>query len=518
MQSATKYIYTERKNNVYQASDVIEWNISPVDPIINTKDLYIAMEVTLQSSQYKVCPSFRSGLSGLIRVLTVSAGTGTVLESISNYGLIYGTRNYYENTDSLFFRKTMHEGQPLKTVLDDSSCNQYFDATASTDVYKKVEVILPLYLSGCLSPDRADPFINMATKGLNIKIDTETAISSLQIVQAPLYNVVNDIVVRTGTFGGYENDSGYCIYDVDSSNKYVILKNVNDPLPEDAYTDPDIKFVLSANVEKPAHLFLVGQKIMIGNVQYEVKKIEIYDDGEGQYRIKLTTERDLNGVSEDDVLFVDATVVDANYNLANVRMNVNTILPTENVVNEIANKINKSNYSFNIFSFTDYPVNISANSKNNSLKVVCNNTMATGIICLPQNSLSNSLFEDSMKLDKQTPYSYNFLLYNSIAVPSKLVDLRKFNNTNTYLYNAVALREMHKALTSCKWNVNNLLEPSNQFFVGRELAKRDYYYNCNNELTLNINYENIDNGVLMHCVICHERTIICTAGNVQVII
>lgn len=517
MQSATKYVYTERKNNVYVAGDVIEWNLSPVDPFINTKELYIAMEVQLQSTQYKLSPSAMAGLSGLIRVLTVSAGDGTVLESISNYGLIYATRNYYENTDSIFFRKVMHEGLPNKNVIDDSSCNQYLDATAKSDVYKRVEVLLPLYLSGCLSPDRSDVFPNIATKGLNIKIDTSDVPTSLMIVKAPLYKAVMGYSVETGTYGGYAEDEAYLTYaEASQGDTLIVLKCIQDSQPE------GVNAVLSANVENPAHLFMVGQYITVKDRDYKIENITVLDDAQGDFRIviKLVTEL-LEDISVDDPVYVSLNPnydTNSNYNLSNVRMNINTILPGHATLKSMQSQIESGNYRLNIFSFTDYPVNISTGSKNNSLKINCRNTMATGVICLPQNSINNNVQRDSYQNDKEEPYNYNFLLYNAIAVPSKLVDLRKFNDDdNKYLYNAVALREMHKALTSCKWQVNNLLAPKEQWFVGRELAKTGFYYNCNNELTLNINYVDVSN-ILMHCVLCHEREIICSMNSIQVII
>ena len=84
--------------------------------------------------------------------------------------------------------------------IDDSSCDQCLDATNfsngdavanpnsyKSDVYKQLELIVPLYLSGLLYQDNVLP--NIALRGLRVKIELNNIETIMQIVTAPLYKL-----------------------------------------------------------------------------------------------------------------------------------------------------------------------------------------------------------------------------------------------------------------------------------------------------------------------------------------
>lgn len=512
VRTSSKYLYTMRKNNEYHESDVMEYNIPAENMLLNTKETYQVMIVKLASKQYKLCPDERAGLNGFIRNFQASSGTGQVVESIANYGILYANKDYYESSQSMDNRKYLHEGKPNKTVIDDSSACQYLDATESdpSKVYKTVEACLPFYLSGCLSPHRDKVFPNVALKGLNVRVELANAETALQAVKAPLYTAKDYQNFKTLTYGGYDSETGYAVLsNIEAGNDTLLLKNVTNVLSTES---EDFKRVLSADVSKPAHLFMVGQHVVVSHVDgseetYEIKTVTMDQNNIAlQFTTVLTED-----VEEDDSVYVSTETQynDLNFTLSNVRMNLGLVETQPQYIESMLRRVKAGTFQFDIFSFTDYGMNISSNSNNNSLKINCRNTRALSLISIPQSAKANSVLESSYTSDKNEPRDYNLSLYNNIIVPSKLVPLDKFNNANKALYNAVALREMEKALRACPgWSVNNLKNPCEQFFIGRQLATKGFSYNCNNELTLNINYNEVK-ALLMHNFICHLRRVDC---------
>ena len=78
-----------------------------------------------------------------------------MLETLDNYAFLQALKYRYESTESGDNLRYLHEGKPNKTVLDDSSCNQYVNAQAFTDHFKMVEVTAPsTYLAASVHSDR----------------------------------------------------------------------------------------------------------------------------------------------------------------------------------------------------------------------------------------------------------------------------------------------------------------------------------------------------------------------------
>ena len=101
------------------------------------------------------------------------------------------------------------------------------------------------------------------------------------------------------------------------------------------------------------------------------------------------------------------------------------------------------------------------------------------------------------------PRSYNYLLYNNILVPDRTVKLQRLVDGN---YDAVALREQMLALHASGWEVNNVRDSKDHFFLGRRLALLGYSYDTMGQITLNINYSKV-NALMMHNFLMHKRQI-----------
>ena len=169
----------------------------------------------------------------------------------------------------------------------------------------------------------------------------------------------------------------------------------------------------------------------------------------------------------------------------------------------IISKVKAGKFNFDIFSYTDYPRNISNSSLNNTLPLNCRNQRAKALLSIPQASTAHSVETDSFAPAMNTPRSYNYLLYNNILVPDRTVKLGRVVDGN---YDAVALREQMLALHAAGREVNNVRDSHEHFFLGRRLALPGYSYDTLGQVTLNVNYSQVA-ALMMHNFLMHKRQI-----------
>lgn len=518
-------VYTDRKNNIYKNSDEINFYIPPTFKFLNPKDLYMIANLKL-TGNLKTCVSDRAGAYSLFRSVQTSSGDGsTVFEVLDNYAILDALRQYYTATESLNNLRYLHEGKPNKSYIGDSSANQYCDPTKSTGHQKTVELCLPLYLSGLCKPDREKVLVNLALNGLRIKIQLNNPETVCQVIKAPLFEMKNGRPQKvSGEYGGYDTSQGYLIKkQVDGDDKTVILKN--DYLNYE--TDFSGKKVLSPAIKNPAHLFAIGQTVNISGNDYKIEKIEVKkddEDDEKSYQIHLTFESSLSSSPEENtVVYIKAdnvTNTEENFELSRVRMNVSHVNTDPSYIDSIVDKINKGEMNIEYDTYTDYGVNISAGSNNNSLYINARNGRAKSILSVGQNALANSFEEDSFKPDtgaESNSYrDYNYNLYG-VVTPDRMVKLNRFNDKS---FNAIALREMMLSLNAAGISVNTVREAYEHFFIGRRLALPGYSYNCNRpnegQIRLNVNFNSVTS-LLMHNFLMHKRQLQIRPGSMQVV-
>ena len=528
-------IYTERKNYTYQSEDEIQIYIPPSVALLNTKDCYLIANLKV-TGKLKACVSERAGAYALFRSVTIMSGDGQqVIETLDNYAIMQALQYYYSQAESINNLRTLHEGKPNKVTLGDTSCNQYVDAQSfvnngigASGCHNNIEVLLPLYLSGCLKPSRIKVFPNIALNGLRIKIQLNNAETALQVVRAPLYEYDAILgVKKTGTFGGYTKDSSYTLNGaVANGNNELTLRCTLDNL------QAGNNRVLSPNVEKPAHLFVVGQTIQVDTAQAEqeeftVNAVDIVKttvDSVDQYRIKLTLSGNLvnNAADRANVnikLDTDSGSKDQglNFEFSQVRMNVGFVQPPPKYLQSVVKQIEAGKMNFDILTYTDFPVNISQNSNNNSLYINSRNNRGKALLSIPQGGKANSVAEDSFKPDRETVRDYQYILYK-VLTPDKRVNLNRFNLES---HNAQALREMMLSLDAADIRVNNIKDSYEHFFIGRRLALPGYSYNCNRpqdgEIRLNVNYKEVGESLMMHNFMVHLRQVQVQAGQINIV-
>lgn len=274
--------------------------------------------------------------------------------------LLQALKYRYESTESGDNLRYLHEGLPNKTVIDDTSCNQYCNASNANSspadsAHKMVEVTVPLYLSGCLSPLRQDVFPCVATRGLRIKLELNTADTVLQAIKAPLFNLVNGANEPTSTFDGYSEDGGYAVQaTVADGSDVVVLKKATDLI------GGGISRVLSPDNAAPPHLFSAGQWIKLkttANAPNDIADAQIKSVAIVGNRVQLTLESNLvTGCAVDAAVWVntDSSKDDMGFELTSVRMNVGNVETPGGYLENIVSKVKSGKFNFDIFSYTDW--------------------------------------------------------------------------------------------------------------------------------------------------------------------
>ena len=296
------FLYSQRKNNLYSAGDTIDFYIPETMAIINPKETHLIFNLRMKGSQFKACPNGLIGANALFRNVTISNGDQTkVIETLNNYAWVYASKAWCEQNESGDKLKMMHEGKPSKMYMD-KTANQYVKGGAKTsdDCFQYVQVTLPLYLSGHLyNRDSVCP--NLLTNGCRIKIELNNIEQIMEAMTAPLYtndpnyNAVNNAhlpgVLSSQSGGGYSATTGYGVYQrVDDTN--VTLLNVNDSLNQ--VDGENVTRCLTENMPSPPHLFLVGQKIYVGDAEHTITAISYVSDEDDENRVQLTVAEELD--------------------------------------------------------------------------------------------------------------------------------------------------------------------------------------------------------------------------------
>jgi hypothetical protein len=198
---------------------------------------------------------------------------------------------------------------------------------------------------------------------------------------------------------------------------------------------------------------------------------------------------------------------------------VGTVDPPQDYLNDILKLSQSGKLQFDITSYSLFNKNISAGSLSNSLVINATNTRAKSLICIPVMSKRDILIDTFQSVAMGTSHnnelqSYSLKLYNNVIVPDRLVPLTPYNNGG---FNAICQREQMLSAGACGWEVNNVQEMDQHFFIGRRLAMKGYSYNCQGQIELNVNYKQNSDPFVMACYVVHKRRIIVNDNNVSVV-
>ena len=186
-------------------------------------------------------------------------------------------------------------------------------------------------------------------------------------------------------------------------------------------------------------------------------------------------------------------------------LNVGTVDPPQEYLQEVMGLVQSGKMRFDITSYTLFNKNISSGSLSNALVLNAMNQRAKSLLCIPI-LLGTDALKDTFQSVVQAGnelQSYSLKLYNNVIVPDRLVPLTPYNDGN---FNAICQREQMLSAGAASWEVNNITDMHNHFFIGRRLAMQGYSYDTKGMIELDINYKAND-ALLMQCFLVHKRSI-----------
>jgi hypothetical protein len=278
------------------------------------------------------------------------------------------------------------------------------------------------------------------------------------------------------------------------------------------------KAVLSDDRDNPSHLFCVGQKIAVEGIVDDFTTSNVTVNGDN--RIVLTVSNALAvAVNAGDAVHILTYSNDGDVAISNFALNVGTVDPPQEYLNDIMKKSQSGKLQFDITSYTLFNKNISSGSLSNSLVINAMNTRAKSLICIPIMSKREVLIDTFQSVGMGTSHnnelqSYSLKLYNNVIVPDRLVPLTPYNSGG---FNAICQREQMLSAGACGWEVNNIQNMDQHFFIGRRLAMKGYSYDCKGSIELNVNYKQNADAFVMGCYVVHKRRIIVNDANVSVV-
>jgi hypothetical protein len=164
----------------------------------------------------------------------------------------------------------------------------------------------------------------------------------------------------------------------------------------------------------------------------------------GNHRIVLTVSNALAvAVHAGEEVYISTYSNDGDVAISNFALNVGTVDPPQDYLNDILKLSQRGKLQFDITSYSLFNKNISAGSLSNSLVINATNTRAKSLVCIPVMSKRDILINTFQSVAMGTSHnnelqSYSLKLYNNVIVLDRLVPLTPYNSGG---FNAICQRE-----------------------------------------------------------------------------
>ena len=173
-----KVVLSDRQQE-YNPKDEITIMLDGNDiSLLNGKNSYLRCLVKISGNLPAELDINGGGGHSLLERVDIYTGDGaTLLEQLEDLPVFMGVKNYFDKTSGLTNMRNLLEGLPPTSTF---SSNYFENDGVGGLVFKEVELLLPLYMSGVLYGDSVFPVI--ATNGLMIKIQLADAKRALRII------------------------------------------------------------------------------------------------------------------------------------------------------------------------------------------------------------------------------------------------------------------------------------------------------------------------------------------------
>lgn len=523
-----KSIITDR-NSEYVASDVIELFIPPeVVPMLNPAETYLKFIIDVKNTNLCVQPDERAGAASLISEIQVFDGQNqTLLEQLEDFNSWTATYNHYNQTSGLRNMRALMEGQSRSQ--DGFVTSLYYTPQLITgNVYRPVEVCLPLHMSGIFSP-KSSVFPVLLTNGLRLRFTMEQDVKALRLVTTAGVTTVAAPAIGTLTTETYVN------VPTTSDNPQGLVFQIATVIPAAApVTQIDVLKTATGATQVDCNSntcpFRVGQQIgykdAAGNLYNLGTILTVVDNALSvSFTFAATTPGTAAPAGAAVFVFgdkmVNATTGTPGYVVRNVEMVCSVVEAKQEVVNKMIQQVNSGSVKIDYTSFNIYRNNLNAGVNRPNILFGTTEHRAMSLLSYPMKTQNSFLESDLQSIgDGMKNFQWNI---SQRLTPNRRIDVsRVASRTVNLQWNAIHQHELKKALSRGKIAPRFLCNNKAMFGMGRELAKKGKSFDANNqEIRLDMEYSTAatDNQVekLLTSWMYHIRTLVISQNSIAVV-
>lgn len=564
-------IVNELRNGSYTNSDVLKFHLNENLMLLNPKEMFLRMNVTLGSkgtqdtsatggvadaSHYAAWTfDAHTAAEGMIKsVRIVSRKDGSVLEEITDYNLLLKKINHYTANTSIEEMRKLYYGADTLDVREQNTLHnrQGVPVDNITQSNKTIECFLKLSLSGILG-DNAGLF-PCFTCPLELQVELDPDPYKFLVTQAQL-NARGELTARyAGERNQYNKAVGFSLdmpyaFNVIEGNSGAVTAVELETANHDNWAGVN-KVMGTGNVTAVAantgdsniieYPFYAGQKVNIryigqagGNPAVDVEAVIKKVTTGSANRLKLdfhaavnvTASGGASGAPAEYAIYIKAPDDKPVVNLTDVELVCGIVKPGEEQIKKYESAIGSgAGLGLKIQSWYDYPVNSPANALLVSNLVNCKLDRVKAILSWWQNVSDPTLmYEDSLATQNNgsiKPKNYVYKL-DGLQTPSRRIDLSNFCKTREEAgwWSATAIREMVQALKECGMNVRDISNCDTDLLIGRAFTRFPNTYSLKDlqgELRIELQYTTNSANLLHHNFVCYDKTILITPSGAKV--
>jgi len=478
-----------------------------------------------------------TGFQSLCRRITITGSNGEILEEIDNYNTLVSVMYDYKSNESLKGKRALTEGSSMrfpesrgtegtsKSMANNTKNNPYWrnqDATTlnaswTADNFVKCKVCIPLH-TGIMSNDKVFPNMLMGQSGIGISIlleDQSRVFRQLDGAMRFRRLPLNPIFLG-------KTNAGASLGTNASFNEFFLKKD-------------------NAILDAKSLPFCVGQKIgfqrlVSGNASIVafksasgvpvIKQIEVSG---GFVKVTLNASVEIDGkgmdsaaqkiaVFSDSLTPTEATSYDATYEVSDVNLIVQAVMPPPQYESEMMRKMKEGGeITYDFMSSTTYKYSQLASDRVANIRFPIENSRCKSILCVPTDATQyttqqvlnasdtyNLINPQEKVSDTDCPDFYlrssrpglegitddikNFqFLYDGRLQPNRAVPLTKTSTTKSI--DAQHLILLDQALSQSGISGHSFAKFNQNFVIGKPLALGDAVYDARNkDFSLQVNY------------------------------
>lgn len=564
----------ESRNTTYGLGETLKFNFDPTSiQMINPAETYLRMFVVVgeqgQESGFNAGSeadinhmfpyTFNSKVAGasLIKNITVRSN-GTVLEQITDYNRLARVICNYTENSSMENKKRLYEGADSRKVREVNTLQQRGrnagSSTTGTQSNRKVEILIPIALSGILGGSQRQPFPNMVCP-LEVEILLENDAFNVLEVQGD--KLGSEMSGPTGLntkdnqqyIMGYSTSRPYKVFTMASPAGNAVTTLAIENSDGAGFVNPAI----ASNEECVNYPFFNGCKVRVSGLQtnanppvaIEDKIINVSSVALNNGRLTLTipsTDFSTGGGNANATPLVNveyaqtakvAPAVSAmgkpTLVISDVEFVVGVLRPNPQQFANVEKLVSGGGYSYGYQSYQDFPTNINNGVTRSSNYINCNYQRCKGLLSFWEDLGNAEIDRDNLAplLNSQlAPLSYQYNLAN-ILVPNREVSLSRYNRTRlqTGQWNAIHIKELENCLNVCGYDVKDLSDIDGALICASRalVPSGNYTYNMKTQggetrLNLNFSTNSRPNGLLLHNFVCHLRQLVIKGNDKMVIV